>query len=68
MNKLSLRQLAIYVAMAMIGAVISHMQITRILIAHRPETIASTQRVLAVANGTAQPIPSRPPREAEVAG
>lgn len=43
-----------------INAAVNRMQITRITIAHRPETIASAQRVLVVANGTAQPASPQP--------
>ena len=54
-----------------VNAAIHRMQITRIVIAHRPETIASTQRALAVVDGATQPIPSQPHEvevEVEVAG
>src|SRR5690348_10231924 len=50
-----------------VDAAINRMQITRIVIAHRPETIASAQRALLVANGAVQPIPSQL-HEMEVAG
>ncbi|HET7162029.1 MAG TPA: ATP-binding cassette domain-containing protein, partial [Rhodanobacteraceae bacterium] len=42
-----------------VSAAINRMQITRIVIAHRPETIASAQRALRVINGAVQSIPSR---------
>jgi ATP-binding cassette subfamily B protein RaxB len=51
-----------------VNAAINGMRITRIVIAHRPETIASAQRALAMVDGAVEPIPSRLPREAEVAG
>ena len=51
-----------------INAAVTRMPITRIVIAHRPETIASVQRALLVANGAVQPIPTIHPREVEVAG
>jgi ATP-binding cassette subfamily B protein RaxB len=51
-----------------VNAAVNRMQITRIVIAHRPETVASAQRVLLVANGAVQPIPSTHPREVDVAG
>ncbi|HET7561466.1 MAG TPA: peptidase domain-containing ABC transporter [Rhodanobacteraceae bacterium] len=50
-----------------VNAAVNRLAITRIVIAHRPETIASAQHVLAVANGAVQPIPSCP-REVEMAG
>ena len=50
-----------------VNAAVNRMRITRIVIAHRPETIASAQRALLVAHGAAQPIPSQP-HEVEVAG
>jgi ATP-binding cassette subfamily B protein RaxB len=50
-----------------INAVVNHLAITRIVIAHRPETIASAQRALLVANGAVQPIPSQL-QEMEVVG
>ena len=43
-----------------VNTAVSRMQVTRIVIVHRPETIASAQRVLAVADGAVQSIPSRP--------
>ncbi len=51
-----------------VNAAVNRMQITRIVIAHRPETIASAQRALLIANGAVQPIPTTHPREVEVAG
>jgi ATP-binding cassette subfamily B protein RaxB len=51
-----------------INAAVTRMPITRIVIAHRPETIASAQRALLVANGAVQPIPSTHSHEVEVAG
>lgn len=42
-----------------VDAAINRMQITRIVIAHRPETIASAQRALRVINGAVQSIPSQ---------
>jgi ATP-binding cassette subfamily B protein RaxB len=51
-----------------INAVVNRMSITRIVIAHRPETIASAQRAFLVANSAVQPIASTHPREVEVAG
>jgi ATP-binding cassette subfamily B protein RaxB len=50
-----------------VNAAVNRMRITRIVIAHRPETIASAQRALLVANGAVQPIPSHL-HEVEVAG
>ncbi|WHZ18938.1 MAG: Bacteriocin/lantibiotic efflux ABC transporter, permease/ATP-binding protein [Rhodanobacteraceae bacterium] len=50
-----------------VNAAVNRLAITRIVIAHRPETIASAQHVLQVSNGAVQPVPSRP-REGEVAG
>jgi ATP-binding cassette subfamily B protein RaxB len=50
-----------------VNAAVNHLAITRIVIAHRPETIASTQHPLVVANGAVQPIPSQL-HEVEVAG
>jgi len=50
-----------------INASVTRMPITRIVIAHRPETIVSAQRALLVANGAVQPIPSQL-HEVEVAG
>jgi ATP-binding cassette subfamily B protein RaxB len=50
-----------------VNAAVNRLAITRIVIAHRPETIASAQQALMVANGAVQPIPSRP-REVEVVG
>jgi ATP-binding cassette subfamily B protein RaxB len=50
-----------------INAAVTRMPITRIVIAHRPETIVSAQRALLVANGAVQPIPSQL-HEVEVAG
>jgi ATP-binding cassette subfamily B protein RaxB len=51
----------------LVNAAVNHLAITRLVIAHRPETIASAQRVLEMDNGAVQPIPSRP-REVQVAG
>jgi len=48
-------------------AAVNRLAVTRLVIAHRTETIANAQQVLVVANGTAQPIPSRS-REVEVMG
>lgn len=39
-----------------VNAAIARMKLTRIVIAHRPETIASADQVLAMVNGTAQKI------------
>jgi ATP-binding cassette subfamily B protein RaxB len=39
-----------------VNAAIARMKLTRIVIAHRPETIASADQVLAMANGTAQKV------------
>nr|WP_184674436.1 peptidase domain-containing ABC transporter [Rhodanobacter sp. A1T4] len=50
-----------------VNAAVNRMRITRIVIAHRPETIASAQRALLVNGGAVQPI-SQPPREVEVGG
>jgi ATP-binding cassette, subfamily B, bacterial CvaB/MchF/RaxB len=50
-----------------VNAAVNKMRITRIVIAHRPETIASAQRVLAVIGGAVEPISSQP-REVEVVG
>lgn len=50
-----------------VNAAVNHLAITRIVIAHRPETIASVQRALLVANGAVQPIPLQI-HEVEVAG
>ncbi|HEY9111206.1 MAG TPA: peptidase domain-containing ABC transporter [Rhodanobacteraceae bacterium] len=50
-----------------INAAVNRMPITRIVIAHRPETIASAQRALLVTNGAVHPIPSRL-HEMEAAG
>lgn len=50
-----------------VNAAVNRMQITRIVIAHRPETIASVQHALVVANGAVQPIPPQL-HEVEVAG
>lgn len=50
-----------------VNAAVHRMRITRIVIAHRPETIASVQRALLVANGAVQPIPPRL-HEVEVVG
>ncbi len=50
-----------------VNAAVNRLAITRIVIAHRPETIASAQRVLVVGNGAVQPIPSQP-HDVEVAG
>ncbi|HVX05697.1 MAG TPA: peptidase domain-containing ABC transporter [Rhodanobacteraceae bacterium] len=51
-----------------VNAAVKRLAITRIVIAHRPESIASAQRGLLIANGAVQPIPSSHPREVEVAG
>ncbi|HEX7369161.1 MAG TPA: peptidase domain-containing ABC transporter [Rhodanobacteraceae bacterium] len=51
-----------------VNVAVNRLAITRLVIAHRPETIASAERVLMVANGTVQPIPTNHPREVEVAG
>lgn len=51
----------------LVNAAVNHLAITRLVIAHRPETIASAQRVLKMENSAVQPIPSRP-REVQVAG
>ncbi|KZC18488.1 MULTISPECIES: peptidase domain-containing ABC transporter [Rhodanobacter] len=48
-------------------AAVNRLAVTRLVIAHRTETIANAQQVLVVANGTAQPIPSHS-REVEVMG
>jgi ATP-binding cassette subfamily B protein RaxB len=50
-----------------VNAAVNRLAITRIVIAHRPETIACAQRALLVANGAVQPIPSGP-HAVEVAG
>lgn len=50
-----------------VNAAVNRLKITRIVIAHRPETIASADRVLVVNNGLVLPIPSQP-REVELAG
>lgn len=50
-----------------VNAAVHHLAITRVVVAHRPETIASAQRVLVMADGAVQPIPSYP-REVEMAG
>lgn len=50
-----------------VNAAVNRLAVICIVIAHHPETIASAQRALLVANGAVQPIPSRP-REAEVTG
>lgn len=50
-----------------VNAAVNRLAITRIVIAHRPETIASAQRALVVADGAMQPIPSQL-QEVEVAG
>jgi ATP-binding cassette subfamily B protein RaxB len=50
-----------------VNPAVNRMQITRIVIAHRPETIASVQHALVVANGAVQPIPPQL-HEVEVAG
>jgi ATP-binding cassette subfamily B protein RaxB len=50
-----------------VNAAVNRLKITRIVIAHRPETIASADRVLVVNNGVVQPIPPQP-REVELAG
>jgi ATP-binding cassette subfamily B protein RaxB len=50
-----------------VNAAVNRLAITRIVIAHRPETIASAKHLLVVANGAVQPIPSQP-REVEVGG
>lgn len=42
-----------------INAAVNKLAITRIVIAHRPETIASAQRALLVANGAVHPFPSQ---------
>ena len=34
-----------------VAQALNHLQLTRIVIAHRPQTIANTERVLAVRNG-----------------
>ena len=49
-----------------VNAAVNRLKITRVVIAHRPETIANAQRVVAMENGTVQPIPLGP-REVEVA-
>jgi len=41
-----------------VNGVINKMNVTRIVIAHRPETIASARCVLQVADGVVKPIPS----------
>ncbi|MGH8124782.1 MAG: peptidase domain-containing ABC transporter [Rhodanobacteraceae bacterium] len=51
-----------------INAAVNRMPITRIVIAHRPETIACAQRALLVADAAVQTIPSTHPREVEMAG
>ncbi|MGH7240055.1 MAG: ATP-binding cassette domain-containing protein, partial [Candidatus Saccharimonadales bacterium] len=51
-----------------INAAINHLAITKVMIAHRPETIAGARRALLITNGAVQPIPSIHPREVEVAG
>ncbi|MGH7237783.1 MAG: hypothetical protein ACREGF_04575, partial [Candidatus Saccharimonadales bacterium] len=51
-----------------INAAVNRMPITRIVIAHRPETIACAQRALLIADAAVQTIPSGHPREVEVAG
>lgn len=43
----------------MVNAAIQQLKLTRIVIAHRPETVASTQRALAVVNGEVLCIPSQ---------
>jgi ATP-binding cassette subfamily B protein RaxB len=50
-----------------INYAVSRLVVTRIVIAHRPETIASAECVLMIANGAVQPIPSQI-HEMEVAG
>ncbi|MGH9437956.1 MAG: peptidase domain-containing ABC transporter, partial [Terriglobia bacterium] len=50
-----------------VNAAVNRLAITRIVIAHRPETIASAQRALLVASGAVQPI-SPQLHEVEVAG
>lgn len=50
-----------------VNAAVNRLKITRVVIAHRPETIASAQRVMSMENGTVQPIPSCP-HKVEVAG
>lgn len=49
-----------------VGTNVSALSITRLVIAHRPQTVAAAQRVLVVAGGEMHPI-SSPPREMEVA-
>lgn len=49
-----------------VNSAVQKQDMTRIVIAHRPETIASAQRVLMVVNGTVQTA-SQPPHEVEVA-
>jgi ATP-binding cassette subfamily B protein RaxB len=43
----------------LINAAVNRMHVTRITIAHRPETIASAQRALEVAHGTVRPMSSQ---------
>ena len=50
-----------------VNTAVNRMRITRIVIAHRPETIASAQRAMMVINGAVQPIPPQL-HEVEVAG
>ena len=38
----------------------NQLKVTRVVIAHRPETVASVQRVVVAENGTVQLISSRP--------
>jgi ATP-binding cassette subfamily B protein RaxB len=50
-----------------VNAAVNRLAITRVVIAHRPETIASAQRAIALEKGAVQPI-SPQLREAEAAG
>lgn len=50
----------------LVNAAVNHLAITRLVIAHRPETVASAQRAVAVIDGAVQSIPSQ--REVEVVG
>lgn len=50
-----------------VNAAVNRLAITRVVIAHRPETIASARRALVMANGAVQSIPSQL-HEVEVAG
>jgi ATP-binding cassette subfamily B protein RaxB len=43
-----------------VNSAVNQLKITRVVIAHRPETVASVQRVVVTDNGTVQSISSRP--------